>query len=576
MRFKYLFVNSVISLMLLSSCENFLDKDPLDRFSENAVWSNKDLVEANLADLYAMTPFFDGEDGNNAHAVTFMGGEALKINASGTWISGTLNEKGGVAEHWAYSAIYLINTFIERVGESPLEPKMIEIRKAEARFLRAYRYFEMVKRYGGIPLILKTQSIDDDYDELYVKRNSEKEVYDFIDSECEEIAKILPDVSDEYGRVTKYTALALKSRAMLYAASVAQFGTLQLDGLLGFSKDEAAKYWQKSYDASKQIIDSGLFSLFNKYEDKAQNFQYIFLEERNSETIFSKVYNGKSKVGHSYDHRFYPEFLAKEWGGECCPYWETIEDFGYVDGRDGKIDKDYLLNNLIDFDELFSGKDPRFYASIIYPGAKFKEKTFYSHKGTIVDGETILTNKEIGYYNGEMWYAVTPSLKSMYTGFTIRKYVDELADSQYLPGESDTDFIIYRYGEIILNMAEAAFELGKEDEALNYINMIRDRAGVKMRDKITREMIHNERNVELAFEGHRYWDVRRWRVAVDELSTQRNGVELFFDWDSKKYKVSLKKADPVDRGFTEKMYYLPITVTRISNNPNLAPENPGY
>lgn len=576
MNCKYLLVGSFFSLMLLSSCENFLDKDALDRFSENAIWSNKDLIEANLADMYAMTPLFDADNGDNAHRIAYLGGEGYLVNGPDNWLTGTLNERGGVAEHWAYGSIYMLNTFIERINEGPLDKNLIEFRKAEARFLRAYHYFEMVKRYGGVPLILKTQSITSSEEELYVKRNSEKEVYDFIAAECDQLADILPEVADQYGRATKYTALALKSRAMLYAASIAQFGKPLLDGLLGFPQNEAAGYWLKSYEASKKIIDSGKFSLYQKEEDKILNFQQLFLDEKNAETIFAKVYNGKNQVGHNYDHRFYPEFLSREYGGSMCPYLDLLEDFDYIDGRDGKIDLEYLKNNLIDLDELLKDKDARFYASIIYPGAKFRAKSFYAHKGTIVDGKLILTNTEVGSYKGETWYAVSASLKSKRTGFTIRKYVDELIEPQPLPGESDTDYMVYRYGEVLLNMAEAAFELNREEEALKYINMLRERAGVKLRTHLTRDMIRNERNVELTFESHRYWDLRRWRIAVQELSKEKKGIELVFDWDTKKYQITLKNGDPVKRGFTEKMYYYPITVGRISNNPNLAPENPGY
>lgn len=575
MRNKYFIFSGIFSLILLSSCENFLDKDPLDKFSENAIWSNKELVEANLADLYSSMPFFDADNGGNAHRVTFLGGELYLHNGPNSWITGVLSEKGGIMEHWAYGHIYLLNTFIQKVESSPLDKNMIEIRKAEARFLRAFQYFEMVKRYGGVPIITEPQSINDG-DKLYVKRNSEKEVYDFIEQECDEIEQILPEVADQYGRVTKYTVLALKSRAMLYAASIAQFGEEQLDGLLGFPKSDAQVYYKKSYEASKKIIDSGKFSLYSKEVNKVLNFQNLFLDEKNSECIFSKVYNGKNKVGHSYDHWFFPEFLSKDYGGMGCPYLDIVQEFEYIDGREGTLDLDKLTSELVDFKELFKDKDPRFHASILWPESLFKGQKFLSHSGTYINGSLDITTNEVGEYDGQKWFAKSTSYKSLFTGFSVKKYVDELVAEQPLPGESDTDYMVYRYGETLLNIAEAAFELGKEEEALRYINMIRERAGIKLRNNITRDMIRHERNVELAFEGHRYWDLRRWRTALDELSIEKKGIEIYMDWETKKYKVSLKKADPVVRGFSEKMYYFPITVTRISNNPNLAPENPGY
>ncbi|MEQ6120017.1 RagB/SusD family nutrient uptake outer membrane protein [Reichenbachiella sp. MALMAid0571] len=574
---KYLkYISIVTFVLVIAACEDIFDRQPLDKISSSAVWSDQQLIDASLADLYANTPFFYSENSLMATQPAYMGAEAYVHDASSSWIQGTLNETGGVWDYWAYGHIRNLNDFIENVSQSPIDENVREVRLAEARFLRAFVYFEMVKRYGGVPIITIPQSINAPEDELYVHRDTEKEVYDFIASECDDIAQVLPEIADEYGRATKYTALALKSRAMLYAASIATYSTQQLDGLLGFPAAEATAYWQKSYDASKLIVDSELFELYEGKVDKAENFQYLFLEERNSEVIFAKVFNGKGQVGHSFDYYNYPGGFEKNWGGSTAAYLETVESFEYVDGTSGKLDYNFLENNPISFDELFENKDPRFFASILYPGATFKDGMIYCHGGTYVDGELITTTTLIGEYKGLPWYAVSPFQNRTYgRGFSIRKMINE-PEEQALAGESDTDYIVFRYGEILLNLAEAAFELGKTDEAKDYLNEIRERAGIALLTSVDREKIRQERQVELTFEGHRFWDLRRWRIAEEELSKEMHSIKMNFDWDSKTYEVKIENADVVTRDFEARHYYLPITVGRISNNPNLAPDNTGY
>lgn len=576
---KYITGIFAMSILLMTqiACESIFDRQPLDKISSSAVWNDQQLIDANLADLYASTPFFYQENSNKLMQPSYMGAEAYVHGGNSSWIQGIIDETGGIWEYWTYDLIRELNTFIEKVPNATIDIRIRDIRVAEARFLRAFNYFEMVKRYGGIPIITMAQSINAPDEELYVSRNSEKEVYDFIAKECDEIANILPEVANEYGRATKYTALALKSRAMLYAASIATFSTQQLDGLLGFPSSEAANYWQKAYDASKLIVNSGKFALYNKKTDKALNYQYIFLDERNSETIFSKVFNGKDQVGHSLDYYEYPAGFQKYWGAETSVYLETVESYEYKNGKSGKLDLDSLKNNPISFDDLFANKDPRFFASVLYPGASFRDGKIYCQNGTYVNGILNISNTIIGQYNGGNWYARTTAYQNITagTGFPIRKFINEPKE-QALEKESDTDYIIYRYGEILLNLAEAAFELGKTNEALEYVNKIRERAGIALLTSISRDKIRQERKVELAFEGHRFWDLRRWRTAVGELSKEMHEIRVNFYWDTKLYEVKIEKADVVTRGFEEKEYYFPITIGRISNNANLAPENPGY
>ena len=159
----------------------------------------------------------------------------------------------------------------------------------------------------------------------------------------------------------------------------------------------------------------------------------------------------------------------------------------------------------------------------------------------------------------------------------ILKYLDESEAIVPGMGTSKTDWIIFRYAETLLNFAEAAFELGKTDEALDAINEIRERAGIKLLTTIDRDKIRQERRIELAFEGNRYWDVRRWRTAEHDLSLPFSSVKFIIDYSTRKFKLDIIKnfvGLPTPQ-FYPRHYYMPITLARVNNNPNLV-ENPGY
>lgn len=190
-------------------------------------------------------------------------------------------------EWWGYNTIRSLNEFIERVPDSQLSPEEVTSKIAEARFLRAFCYFALVKRYGGVPLITKVQQATDPEEELYPVRDKEATIYDFIISEIDAITNDLSETvtAENIGRPSKYAALALKSRAALYAGSIAQFGEVQLDGIVGIPADQANTYYQESYDASKEIINSGKYALYNNDADKATNFRNLFLVKNNSEVI---------------------------------------------------------------------------------------------------------------------------------------------------------------------------------------------------------------------------------------------------------------------------------------------------
>jgi hypothetical protein len=586
MKFKYT-IALLVSFFAIS-CNQVLEKAPLNIISEDKVWNDAVLINAYVDRVYAEMSFLvrdgsgfeevdptsgladEGRQGRNWHPLFFQ------------WKAGLLNKDGGLLELWPYATIRKTNEFLEKiettnsVSESTKKQLIGKI-----RYARALIYFNMVKRYGGVPVITRPQRIDDPEEELFVSRNKEVEVYDFILSEMDAIAVDLPASypAAELGYPTKYAALALKSRAALFAASIATWGQVEIGGLVGVPATDAQRFWQASYDASRQIVDSKAFTLYNKLPDnKAENFRRLFLDENNSEVIFSKQLTGVN-VGSNYDLFMSPFQFCPGWGGaNTAVYLEMVESFENVDGTSGKLDRALATSKPWNLSELFAKKDPRFFATIYYEGDMWKGEAIENWGGVITPTGSKVTS---GFYEGRpaqgRSFTAGGYAGGQMTGFNVKKYLDD----KLIPvdqGKTSVDFIVFRYGETLLNLAEAAFELNKAEEALDAVNQIRARAGIKLLAAVTRDAIRQERKVELAFENIRWWDLRRWRIAETAITRKFSGIYTFYDAATGKFRIEFN--DDVMAGspasFQAKHYYLPITPGRISNNPKLGPENPGY
>ncbi len=625
---KLIYIIICGTIIFNSSCQKeILDKKPLDIYTDNEIWSDPTLIDKFLLAQYMFTPVMindatcmawgspmnrDSRAGSSTYTYgngAQIWGVGLNMDVSdetkytdGAWTelskvkAHVITAEGGVMEYWenAYYTIRNLNEFIERVADSPVSDDLKKVRTAEARFLRAFNYFAMAKRYGGVPLITEAQQLNDSEEILYPKRNSEKEIYDFVIAETDAIAEDLIPNQQEYGRANKWAALALQSRAALFAASTADFGTVQLDGLLGIPQNEADQYYQKAYDATNAIIQSGVYALYDVNTDKVQNFKDIFLKKRNIEAIMVKQHSGPgfSQGGYntwSWDMMECPR--PQVWGGgnEHAPYLEMVEEFERIDGSPGTFDKTDLQQKLWTMEELWKDRDPRFYASVWTNGTPWRDAA-----AGVFGKDTINLYHELITPDGSALNKIDDSYKGVPavgdqnrqfatlgivgTGFGIMKYLDPTADNMIWLTESRTDYLIFRYAEILLNFAEAAFELGKDGDALDKINQIRQRAGIPDLTTIDREKIRRERKVELAFENHRYWDLRRWREAETKLTRSFSGLRYIYDYTSGKFKVIVVNdidgttAPPT---FVNHNYYFPITKNRIGANKNLV-ENPGY
>lgn len=634
---QIIYTGIIILGVLYSACsDDLLDKKPLDRYTDAVVWEDPALIDAFLLSQYAYTPImindattiFSSWDGSPMNrdprtgdlrywfgnsAQTFGPGLAIEISdeakyTSGAWAN-VVTEKahgisadGGMMEWWenAYYVMRNLNDFIQKVPSSPLPEDIKETRISEARFLRAFSYFAMVKRYGGVPLMTEVPQLDSPDELLYPSRNTEEEVWNFILKELEEISNILPEEPDLYGRATRWAALSLYSRVALHAGSVAKYGELAENKLTGLPLATANDYFTKALNASATIIDEGPFDLYTAdikegdINSRIENFKNVFLVKRNVETIFAKQHGGQSfdpgggTTTWSWDICHAPRPSVWGQGNYQAPYLELIESFEYIDGRPGKLDREYVESRLWTMDELWADRDPRFYASIWTNGTPWREAvgsnlgndTINFHRGLVTLDGTTLTSFSQSYQGmpvvgDQAFFHASTGIVN--TGFGIMKYLDPTANNMIWLMESRTDYSIFRFAEILLNHAEAAYELGRPDEALASVNRIRERAGIAVLNSISREQIRNERRVELAFEGHRYWDLRRWREAEEKLTRSFSGIQYVLDFATRQYKVLIHDEIDGDQRptFPGRCYYFPITKARIGQNSNLI-ENPGY
>ncbi len=594
---KKVIIFFIVAVAYTSCMKDVLNRPPLDIISDENVWEDSILMDAYLTHIYEEmgntvllngTPSTVYTDWNTSSAWNgpFILNEMSDEGTAG-WLYTQAEKKvnglkvdGGLLEWWelAYTNIRALNEFIQRVPESPVGESFKTKRVAEARFLRAFNYFEMVKRYGGVPLITVPQNATDPKDSLYPSRATEQAVYDFIIAEMESVANDLPETAGgEYGRPARYTAYALECRAALYAGSIAQFGTVQLNGIVGIDASKANNYYQKAYDAARLIMNSGNYALYTADADKVVNFKNIFLKKNNPEVIFAVPHTATDASaggnGWAYDFFQCPKPHGWDAGNQDIPYLEMAESFEHVDGTPGKLDYDVIQSGLWTTNDLWANKDPRFYATIWTQNTPWKGGAVDGHNGIILPDGSVQMQ---GSYNGIL--AKGTQANFFQSGFGVMKYLDEEHNNMDYILNSSTDWLVFRYAEILLNYAEAAQELGKTADALQAINQIRDRAGIQQLTSIDRDKIRQERKVELAYEGHRYWDVRRWRIAVDLLTVNRSGLRYILDYATGKYKLEvIYKLDGSVQNpqFYAMNYYFPITNARTANNTNLV-ENPGY
>lgn len=538
----------ILFITVFSSCEeDVLDREPLNRFSENAVWQDEALIKAFVGNTYRTVPtgFYVGQ----ALMLSTLSDEANARNNFGYELinQGNLDPSNMFPlDYWTedgdksyYKVITKCNLFLDEIDAAPIDPESKNLLIGEIKFLRAYSYFRLISFYGGVPLITEPFTLEDDFQ---INSNTYNEVMDFILIELDEAANLLPTNYGpaNKGKITKGAAMALKSRALLYAASPLN------------NPDNNMEKWEKAANAAKAIIDLNIYELFPDYKT-------LFLEEEqyNSEIIWSRPFNNlidPEEIIVRLELILYPN--GNRGWGQVNPLENLVEQYETLNGELPNEDSSYDPQNP------YINRDPRFYATILYNGAPFLGREIETFlPGGLDTGEGPTTP----------WNATT-------TGYYLRKFVDEsITAPTYFVQEGNTPWIFIRYAEILLNYAEAKFMLGDEVTAREYINKVRSRPSVDMPDvtdsgDLLWAKLVNERRIELAFEEHRYFDVRRWKIAPQVLNENAKKVNILRD-DAGNLTYSVEEFQ--ERIFYERNYWVPIPQSEIEKNPKLN-QNPGY
>jgi starch-binding outer membrane protein, SusD/RagB family len=590
----YIIAASFGLLLLLNSCESKLDIAPLNILTSDQIFASDDAVNAYLASLYSD---MQKEDFGFSPA-SFLSNctdEAITCwnDQSGSNIGDGTNDGW-----WHYDYIRYVNDLIAKLPSAKLSDASKNTFLGEAYFLRAHFYFSMVKRYGGIPIVKQVLTYTgSNLADLRVTRNKEQDVYNFIAGDLDSAALLLSK-TNVIGHATKGAALALKSRAMLYAASTAKYGSVQLDGILGIPAADADVYWKAAYDAAADVIALNTYSLYNKLTDRTANFQALFLDATtsNTEQILSEYYLYGYKT-HTWDCYVIPYGIRGPNGfsSRINPTLDVVEQFEYINGTTGTLNigtpsSPVFYTNPPD---LFLNKDPRLLASVIVP--------FSTFKGSVIDlqaGIYDLGVKTEGAYTAlynPITHAVaadgtihvgglsgTTGTEVSQTGFNMKKYLDPSLAQALVTSSGTTGstqpWMMIRYAEVLLNYAEAAVELGRIPEAKDKINLIRARAGIALLGNadITVARVRKERNNELAFENQRWYDFRRWHQSDVLLNNWwPKMLKTYYDLQQQKYRFETANAGRYSKTFNPKVYYEMIPTAQLTLNPNLV-QNPGY
>lgn len=533
----------------LFSCDDFLDRTPTDFLEEDQVWNDESMVLGTLANLYNDVKTNGSLDNDvNFSLIDDMMWCGLMNSDVETARNQMVAYPYDSMRYYNYTYIYKMNQGIEKLKESTLSEENKNLFDSEFRFLRAYNYFEMARRMGGVPLVTQTAEYTQGMDvtQLQIARSSEAEVYDFVYDECMAIKEFLAANNGvtNVSRANKYTALALASRAMLYAGSISKYNAAMSSpitsplqsGVVGMTGTDPRGYYEKALAAAEEIINDGVFRLHDV--SSADDFyNAVCTKAGNREVLWSKDYSSGKFHTFSFANIAQSMNEDNDNGADLCPTLGLVESFLPLDGGSARLAYKDANGSYIAYDnvsDLFEGRDYRLKGTCLVPGQTFKNAQLdilagvavYQSDGTyrLIEGMDANStyepaddhpNADGGRFVGKDG----PLSRATYTntGFNLRKYVDESIGTSARGQGSYIWWVYFRMGKVYLNAAEAAMELGQTDKALRYANAIRERAGFGAdswtASDLTIDNLLNERRCELAMEDHRYWDMKRLRKA---------------------------------------------------------------
>ena len=558
---------SLLTILIVNACrDSFLDLQPKDRITVNALLSSPEGVNAALANLYGDLPI---EDLNYDWGGNFAWGASQFMAALtpemrhivwGHWINNPKQESFNFFNNWDsyYAYIYRVNQFSAVLKTlDVIKDEQKKVLQGETHFLKAYTYYALARRYGGLPIINVAQNYNGDAATLKVPRSTESKTYRYIIEQCDSAALFLPSINGK--RATKWAAVALKSRVALTAASLAKFWKLAplsgpaVDQKLvgGMDASDQTYFYQQCINSSAEIMNpSSGFGLYQPVpstpEAASENYRKLFYDATSCapEIIFSKGYAYPSS-GTSIQFWHEPNQTTSAWAAFAEPTLEMVEsyeDFNNGSGGNRKIvtttdgNENYTgyaktlnykrYDNVTD---IFMNKDPRLYASVITPGSVWKNTVIVIQGGIVKpDGSAIWMAKGEYNFNGKTYYSWGASTPANYSGFdytgaakftasgfTLKKYFDEkfIPDPEILK-KNTQEFPEMRYAEVLLNYAEAVAESGLTGpfDATAALNETRRRAGFTNTLPLTSENVQKERACELAMEPIRFWDYIRRRA----------------------------------------------------------------
>lgn len=589
-----------------ASCNDWLDVPSKTVLTEDDIAKYPELTEAQFLSNYAelrtsvhaigdgamsyRQHHLDAFTDDGASNIIYESG-VMRNNPAGMVFGGIFSQSHGetFTPVWNYKSINTINKFIATYRDVESEDVLATV--GEAYFIRAFLYFEMVKRYGGVPLhsevLDDTGSIND--------RASEKKSWDYVCANLDSAIALLPETqriaSEDRDRANRYTALALKSRAMLYAGTIAKYGKQSNNGLQGMAMEEAKHYLKLAADAAKEVIDAHKYSLTG-------NFGALFdgTDEDNDEIIFrfSNIARSGVTVFHDYWNQSY-KIKHDRYCAFMVPPLEVVEQFETLGGAIKPLDYNARKNDVAEF---FTGRDKRFAATVIYPGSSFLGERFniwrrtevkssdgkiktYSYE-SIEDwaaGAKIPGHEEYTFSGNDGIFNDISAGGSTNWGFFLRKTlygVKRVED--YLAGDNEQDAVVIRYGEVVLNFAEAAIELADYAiadyiaEAQTNFNLLREMHGGLPPKTMTRDVVRHERRIDLLYEGFRYWDLKRWHIGQETMHNRTLSAlhpVLHIDETTNPASVyyTIERADAPDlatrvKWFEERDYYCPIPLSQ--------------
>lgn len=576
---------------VITSCnKDFLNKPSITEFSSASEWSDPALTATFINGIYNRLPAGLAMNAGNVDEARSRDADGLNFNNM------IITQDDGEYGDWsyAYSSVRSCNTALENISKSTFDATLIDgvtlkdRMIGEVHFLRAYIYFRLTNYYGGVPIITNVYGLTDSFK---IAQSSYADCIKFIVGDLDSAASMLPLVQsgDNDGRATKGAALALKARVLLYAASdlhnPQKNGTLtsgfSRPELLGYTDGDATARWQAAKDAAKAVIDLGIYSLYKPSPASAaeatQNYSDLFTSTKSVEDVFVKY--SAASTGGGYDGWV---VAPNGWygNGGVGALNDLVDDYDMADGS--KFDR----SNAAQAAQPYKDRDPRLYATVLFEGNKYRARpsdlTIYDPVGVGQFGTWQKwdngTNQMVPIYGLDTRNSIANSWNGNECGATMLKFLNKSVD--IVKSHQDLTLRWIRYGEVLLNYAEACIELGQDAEAQTYINMIRQRAympDVMSTGTALRDDYRNERRIEMVYEDQRFFDVRRWMIG-SEAYHDAHGVQIVYKMNPDHTTATIPTVTPIvirPGKWDKKAYFFPITRTEMNRNDKLV-ELPGY